>query len=94
MSSPVNPMSWIMSIETLTGANYPQWREKVNMGLALFEIDKAIMDKRSVEPTPVRKFLMIAALKLGLTERGKMLSSWSATRLRRSTRRGQIVSVS
>jgi hypothetical protein len=41
-----------MSIELLTGANYPQWREMVNMGLALFEIDKAIMDKHPVEPIP------------------------------------------
>jgi hypothetical protein len=40
-----------MSIETLTGANYPQWREKINMGLAIFEIDKAMTDKRQVEPT-------------------------------------------
>jgi hypothetical protein len=52
MSSPGNPMSWIMSIEPLTRANYPQWREKVNMGLAVFEIDKAITDKRLVEPNP------------------------------------------
>jgi hypothetical protein len=52
MSLPGNPMSWIMLIEPLTGANYHQWREKVNMGLALFEIDNAIMDKRPVEPTP------------------------------------------
>jgi hypothetical protein len=44
-------MSWIMSVEPLTGANYPQWLEKINMGLALFEIDKAITDKRPVEPT-------------------------------------------
>jgi hypothetical protein len=51
MSSLGNPMSWIMSIETLTGVNYPQWREKINMGLAIFEIDKAMMDKRQVEPT-------------------------------------------
>jgi hypothetical protein len=51
MSSSGNPMSWIMSIEPLTGANYPQWREKVNMGLTLFEIDKIISDKRLVEPT-------------------------------------------
>jgi hypothetical protein len=41
-----------MSIEPLNGANYPQWREKVNMGLALFEIDKAITDKRLIEPSP------------------------------------------
>jgi hypothetical protein len=41
-----------MSIEPLTGVNYPQWREKVNMGLDLFEIDKAITGKRPVEPTP------------------------------------------
>jgi hypothetical protein len=51
MSSPGNPMSWIMSVEPLTGANYPQWQEKTNMGFALFEIDKAITDKRLVEPT-------------------------------------------
>jgi hypothetical protein len=51
MSSPGNPMSWIMSVEPLTGANYPQWREKINLGLALFEIDKVITDKRPVEPT-------------------------------------------
>jgi hypothetical protein len=44
-------MSWIMSVESLTGANYPQWREKINMGLALFEIDKAITDKCPVEST-------------------------------------------
>jgi hypothetical protein len=40
-----------MSIESFTGANYPQWREKINMGLVIFEIDKAITDKRPVEPT-------------------------------------------
>jgi hypothetical protein len=40
-----------MSIEPLTGANYPQWWEKINMGLTIFEIDKAITDKRPVEPT-------------------------------------------
>jgi hypothetical protein len=51
MSSPGNPMSWIMSIEPLTGANYPQWREKISMSLAIFEIDKAITDKRLIEPT-------------------------------------------
>jgi hypothetical protein len=51
MSSPGNPMSWIMSIEPLTGANYPQWWVKINMGLVIFEIDKAITDKRLIEPT-------------------------------------------
>jgi hypothetical protein len=51
MSSPGNPMSWIMSIEPLTGVNYLQWREKINMGLVIFEIDKAITDKRPVELT-------------------------------------------
>jgi hypothetical protein len=50
MSSPDNPMSWIMSIEPLTEANYPQWWEKINMSLAIFEIHKAITDKRPVEP--------------------------------------------
>jgi hypothetical protein len=49
MNSPGNPMAWIMSVEPLTGANYPQCREKIN--IALFEIDKAITDKRPVEPT-------------------------------------------
>jgi hypothetical protein len=51
MSSSGNPISWIMSVLPLTGANYPQWREKNNMGLAIFEIDKAITNKRLVEPT-------------------------------------------
>jgi hypothetical protein len=51
MSSLGNPMNWIMSIELLTGANYPQWWEKINMCLVIFEIDMAITDKRSVEPT-------------------------------------------
>jgi hypothetical protein len=50
MSSPGNPVSWIMSIEPLTRANYPQWQEKINMDLALFENDKAITDKSLVEP--------------------------------------------
>jgi hypothetical protein len=40
-----------MSVEPLIGANHPQWREKINMGLALFEIDKAITDKHLIEPT-------------------------------------------
>jgi hypothetical protein len=40
-----------MSIKPLTGANYPQWREKINMSLAIFEIDEAITDKRPEEPT-------------------------------------------
>jgi hypothetical protein len=40
-----------MSVEPLTRANYHQWREKINMGLVLFEIDKAITDKRPVKPT-------------------------------------------
>jgi hypothetical protein len=51
MSSPGNPMSWIMSVEPLTGANYPQWREKINISLTLFEIDKAITDKHPIELT-------------------------------------------
>jgi hypothetical protein len=51
MSSPGNLMSWIMFVEPLTRANYPQWWKKINMGLALFEIDKAIIDKRPIEPT-------------------------------------------
>jgi hypothetical protein len=53
MSSPGNLMSWIMFVEPLTRANYPQWWKKINMGLALFEIDKAIIDKRPIEPTPL-----------------------------------------
>jgi hypothetical protein len=44
-------MSWIMSMPPLIGANYSQWREKINMSLAIFDIDKAITDKRLVEPT-------------------------------------------
>jgi hypothetical protein len=51
MSSPGNPMSWIMSVESLIGANYPQWWEKINMSIALFKIDKPITDKCPVEST-------------------------------------------
>jgi hypothetical protein len=51
MNSPGNPMSWIMSIDSLTRANCLQWQEKINMGLTSFEIDKAITDKCPVEPT-------------------------------------------
>jgi hypothetical protein len=40
-----------MSIPSFTGANYPQWREKINMGLMIFEIDKAITDKCLKEST-------------------------------------------
>jgi hypothetical protein len=40
-----------MNTEPLTGANYPQCWEKINMKLALFEIDKAITDPHPVEPT-------------------------------------------
>jgi hypothetical protein len=29
----------------------PNGRRKINMGLSFFEIDKAIVDKRPVEPT-------------------------------------------
>jgi hypothetical protein len=45
-----------MSIPPLTGANYPQWREKINMSLAIFEIDKSIMNKCLLEPTPLNIF--------------------------------------
>jgi hypothetical protein len=41
-----------MSVELLTGANYPQWWENINMSFTLLEIDKAITDKHPVEPTP------------------------------------------
>jgi hypothetical protein len=51
MGSPGSPINWIMSIDHLTGDNYLQWLEKINMRLALFEIDKAITDKHRVEPT-------------------------------------------
>jgi hypothetical protein len=51
MSSPGNPINWIMSIDQLTGANYPQLWEKIRMGLALFEIYKTITDKHPVELT-------------------------------------------
>jgi hypothetical protein len=44
-------MSRIMSVELLTGANYPQWWENINMSFTLLEIDKAITDKHPVEPT-------------------------------------------
>jgi hypothetical protein len=35
-------MSFISSIELLNGGNYSSWREKVEMALALFDIDLAL----------------------------------------------------
>jgi molybdopterin converting factor small subunit len=40
-----------MSVKPITRANYPQWQEKINMGIGLFEIDKAITDKSPIELT-------------------------------------------
>jgi hypothetical protein len=63
------------------------------MELALFEIDKAITDKRPVDPTP-EVIPNDGLLKSWLVGKKKILSSWSVTRLIRSTGRGLITSVS
>jgi hypothetical protein len=62
------------------------------MGLALFEIDKAITDKRPVEP--ILEVIPDDATYEAMAHKKKMLSSWSVTRLIRSTGRGLITSVS
>jgi hypothetical protein len=93
MSSLGDPMSWILSIEPLTGANYPQWREKINMGLAIFEIDKAITDKRPEEPTrlEIPDDLGVDAKAEREKENSKLMG---CLRLRKLTGRGQTTSVS
>jgi hypothetical protein len=67
-------MSWIMSIDLLTGANYPQWREMINMDLAQFEIDKAISDERPVEPT-LLQILNDLSVDAKLSKRRRIASS-------------------
>jgi hypothetical protein len=45
-----NLMLFISSIEPLTGGNYGLWREKLEMALALSEIDLAPTSPCSTEP--------------------------------------------
>ncbi|KAK1698272.1 hypothetical protein QYE76_014969 [Lolium multiflorum] len=50
-----NPMSFISAIEPLNGGNYGSWREKVEMGLALLDLDLALIEPSPIEPKdPVR----------------------------------------
>jgi hypothetical protein len=50
-----NPMSFISAIEPLNGGNYGSWREKVEMGLALLDLDLALIEACPIEPKdPVR----------------------------------------
>ncbi|KAK1696617.1 hypothetical protein QYE76_013314 [Lolium multiflorum] len=52
---PGNPMSFISAIEPLNGGNYGSWREKVEMGLALLDLDLALIEACPIEPKdPVR----------------------------------------
>jgi hypothetical protein len=48
-------MSFISAIEPFNGGNYGSWREKVEMGLALLDLDLALTVARPIEPKdPVR----------------------------------------
>ncbi|XP_071685089.1 uncharacterized protein [Lolium perenne] len=48
-------MSFISAIEPLNGGNYGSWREKVEMGLALLDLDLALIEACPIEPKdPVR----------------------------------------
>ena len=48
-------MSFISTIEPLNGGNYGSWREKVEMGLALLDLDLALIEACPNEPVdPVR----------------------------------------
>uniref|UniRef100_A0ACD5YPA3 Uncharacterized protein n=1 Tax=Avena sativa TaxID=4498 RepID=A0ACD5YPA3_AVESA len=50
-----NPMSFISAIEPLNGGNYGSWREKVEMGLALLDLDLALIEACPNEPVdPIR----------------------------------------
>ena len=42
MFSGVNPLSYISTIEPLNGGNYGSWRDKVEIALALADIDLAL----------------------------------------------------
>ncbi|KAK1618488.1 hypothetical protein QYE76_024005 [Lolium multiflorum] len=48
-------MSFISAIEPLNGENYGSWREKIEMGLALYDLDLALIEACPKEPKdPVR----------------------------------------
>ena len=48
-------MSFVSSIEPLNGGNYGSWRDKIEMGLALCDLDLALTAPCSTEPKdPVR----------------------------------------
>ena len=49
-----NPMSFISAIEPLNGGNYGSWREKVEMGLALLDLDLVLITPCPTAPNPVR----------------------------------------
>ncbi|XP_022681845.1 uncharacterized protein LOC111257080 [Setaria italica] len=50
-----NPLSYISSIEPLNGGNYGSWREKIEIALALSDIDLALTDPCPIAPEdPVR----------------------------------------
>jgi hypothetical protein len=48
--SDYNPISFISSIEPLNGGNYGSWREKLEMALALSEIDLALTSHCPTKP--------------------------------------------
>ena len=49
-SSSGNALSFISSIEPLNGGNYGSWREKIEIALALGDIDLALTDDPPTEP--------------------------------------------
>jgi hypothetical protein len=49
-ASGVNIMTLMSTIEPLSGANYPAWREKIEMALALGDIDYALQNPAPKEP--------------------------------------------
>jgi hypothetical protein len=44
-----NPLSYLSSIEPLSGGNYGTWREKIEIGLALWDLDLALMSDPPIE---------------------------------------------
>jgi hypothetical protein len=45
-----NALSFIYAIEPLIGQNYPAWREKIDMALAMYVLDYALTDDKPVAP--------------------------------------------
>ncbi len=50
LSGTTNPLAYISTVEPLNRNNYGSWREKIEIALALSDIDAALTEPRPIEP--------------------------------------------